>query len=347
VTEAADQLGWKLGTFSGRLTRAKDLLLARLDARGLTAGVVIGLGLAAPPAGTVAATTALIRVGTTIPNSIIQLTRGVMTMRTATYKLLAAGILVASGLGLGAGGLPTAGAEPPGIPPGSKVEVRGYALRGQAAADPKSLADDLSGALEADYVRLLTQVKEEEPTARTKKWDYDFVEVSDLSQTKFVEFLQDRENRGWEFIGSTPMPVNGHPSAVWLFRRPRAPATAARSIDNLTVPDPRSNSNPYGKPPAGASKSGQNVADQGAAIEAEIQRLQKQLAELARKRVEVPKAELPLPPADMVPLLSKLAEKKFPTRRVTFAWHDEGLDIEGDTAAVEWAVRMIRKMAEK
>src|SRR5439155_10489460 len=50
VTEAAEQLGWKLGTFSGRLTRAKDALLAKLDARGLTLGVMAGLGLGTPPA---------------------------------------------------------------------------------------------------------------------------------------------------------------------------------------------------------------------------------------------------------------------------------------------------------
>jgi hypothetical protein len=63
--------------------------------------------------------------------------------------------------------------------------------------------------------------------------------------------------------------------------------------------------------------------------------------------VELTKSELPLPPSEMVPLMSKLAEKKFPSRPVVFAWEDKGLDIEGDAEAVDWAVGLIKKMAEK
>lgn len=337
VTEAADLLGWKLGTLSGRLTRAKDLLLARLDARGLTVGVVIGLGLATPPAATVAATTALIRPGTTASISIVQLTRGVMSMRTTTFKLLAAGILIASGLGLGlgSGGLPTAGAEQPNSTP-----------VGKAVTDPNALQADLNRALGASDVCLLGQLSRPEgPTAHTKKWDYDFVEVSNLSQLKFFAFLQDREDRGWEFIGSTPMPVNDRPSAVWVFRRPRSGTTALQGfIDSGTVLGPRGTKNPYANQP---DHAGRPAATNRAAIEAEIARLQKQLASLPQKGVELSKSELPLSPSEMVPLMSKLAAKKFPTRPIVFAWNDKGLDIEGETEAVDWAVGLIKKMAEK
>ena len=67
VTESAEQLGWKLGTFSGRLTRAKDAVLAKLDARGLTLGGVAAVSLAVPPAVLVAKTSALAQVGFAVP----------------------------------------------------------------------------------------------------------------------------------------------------------------------------------------------------------------------------------------------------------------------------------------
>src|SRR5262249_6008275 len=156
-----------------------------------------------------------------------------------TFKLLAAGILLASGLGLGlgTGGLPTAEAQQPGLPPGSKVEVRDYEFK-----------PDLS----AEYARVLgLPTKDEAPTARTKKSDYDFVEASDLSQTKFVASLQDREDRGWEFIGSSRMPVNGHPSNVWIFRRPRT-GTGLQlqgTVDTGTVEGLKGTKSPYANPP--------------------------------------------------------------------------------------------------
>jgi hypothetical protein len=63
--------------------------------------------------------------------------------------------------------------------------------------------------------------------------------------------------------------------------------------------------------------------------------------------VEVTESELPLPPSEMVPLLRKLAEKKFPMRSIVLNWDQTGLDIEGDTETVDWAVGLIKKMAEK
>jgi hypothetical protein len=118
VTEAAEQLGWKLGTFSGRLTRAKNTVLARLDARGLTIGAVAGLGLSTPPAAAVAKAAALVQAGAIVPKSILQLTQGVLGMNATSFKVLAAAVVFIGGLGINAGTVwvATADAQQPNTP---------------------------------------------------------------------------------------------------------------------------------------------------------------------------------------------------------------------------------------
>src|SRR5262249_5779033 len=133
-------------------------------------------------------------------------------------------------------------------------------------------------------------------------------------------------------------------------RRPRTGTATLHLqdfVDSGTVEGAKGTKSPYDIQPDHAGRTGRTAAPNRAAIEAEIARLQKQLASLPHKRVELPKSELPLSPSEMVPLMSKLAEKKFPTRPVAFAWDDKGLDIEGEAETVDWAVGLIKKMAEK
>ena len=168
-----------------------------------------------------------------------------------SLKLLAAAILLSCGLGLGVGAglLPVAEAQPRVSYPAPKApkadpeaEVKRLqaellkALQDLAAAkkaeEARKSAQDEMQRRALRYLESLSHAREETYTVKTKKWEYDFVEVSDMGPTAFGKFLQDREGRGWEFNGHTPLQVHGKASGVWVFRRPARstpPATSTPS----------------------------------------------------------------------------------------------------------------------
>ena len=94
VADAAASLGLKLGTFTARLSRAKQALLERLARRGLGVGILALGGVtgstAVAPAALVERTLALLPSGATVPGSVQALTYGVTGMTMTPFKLLAA-----------------------------------------------------------------------------------------------------------------------------------------------------------------------------------------------------------------------------------------------------------------
>ncbi len=105
AAEAATELGLTVGTVATRLSRAKETLLSRLAKHDLGAGALVVCAVtvvgSSAPAALIQSTLATVSAGATWPGSIPILLHGVTEM-TLRFKLLAVGLLVATGLGLGA-----------------------------------------------------------------------------------------------------------------------------------------------------------------------------------------------------------------------------------------------------
>jgi RNA polymerase sigma factor (sigma-70 family) len=117
TAEAASALGCPVGTVESRLTRARERLRARLARRGITAGALIGLGLAADAVPATARAAAVAQGTGAAP---VPLARAVLADRAVRPPLAGATV---SGIGLargallvGMGGLVWALASRPDIP---------------------------------------------------------------------------------------------------------------------------------------------------------------------------------------------------------------------------------------
>ncbi len=390
VTEAAEQLGWKLGTLSGRLTRAKEAVLLKLEARGLTMGVVASVGLVAVPTTVAAKATALAQVGFAIPGSILQLSQGVIGMSLKPVKLLAAAVILTCGLGLsvGTGWVTSAEAQAPGGGGGrggpgqttadpaaevkrlqaeldrAKDKANAEAKRSDKAnqkadpeADVKGLQTELDRARRAaeqdekakaeqevqsfiqKEIDTLALARAASPAAfGTAKWEYDLVDIATtFDKAKFGAFLQEREAKGWEFLGSTTLGKSGG-VFQWLFRRPVKVAGATAKFES--VPLFFETAEYYSKvtnPPK---------AENPAAIQAEIDRLTRKLAGLKSQpvRFEFLATALSLKPAEVTALLTKMADKKFGKGKCTFTASDKSIVVEGDKDVVEWALAEVKSL---
>ena len=235
TTAAAASLGQKLGTFSARLTRAKQTLLDRLAKRGIGAGV-LALGgvtgsVAAAPAALISRTLLLVPSGAAVPSSIHALMQGVTGMALIRFKLLAAGVMVATGLGLSAGGgwYTEATAQGPGAPSGGAS-----GLPAPKADPPKAdpNIDKLKADLEKAKAELakaeLAKARDDEATLLRRwmldappKYEYEYLPEYGLSPQTFEAKLAEREKNGWTFVGQVDLNLGdkGIASPKLVFRK--------------------------------------------------------------------------------------------------------------------------------
>ncbi|HEY2784522.1 MAG TPA: RNA polymerase sigma factor [Fimbriiglobus sp.] len=225
--DAAAKLGVPVGTLSARVSRARQRLMDALTARGLApaaaaAALALGgaVGPAAVPASLMHTTCSTLLAGATaVPASVLNLARMATEGSVMKAKLLAAGVMIAAGLGLSGGAARFGVAEAQSPPPtDSRLRFTYNSVPGYPGTG----------------------------------WEYRFEELpTDFGA--FEKILTSLGKERWDYVGSEVF--RDQPTRKMVFKRPTATAytaiTTGSTMAYVPTPiiPPATNFNPLGLQP--------------------------------------------------------------------------------------------------
>ncbi|MBA4062905.1 MAG: hypothetical protein C0501_04200 [Isosphaera sp.] len=214
--DAADRLGWPLGTLSGRLCKARQKLLDRLTRRGIAPAALAFTG----SAGTVPAALAErvcsfpVAGAAGVSSAVAVLARGLTEGVAMRTKLAVGALMLAGAVGLGGGAmvLSDAGAQDPGRPaarPVPPVPPQPPVPAFFPPADAPGRPADPRGA---------------GGQGRAGGWEYKFVDQRSADRDAFEKTLTQLGGEGWEYASSERFQKGNDTQTVLVFKRPRGGA---------------------------------------------------------------------------------------------------------------------------